>query len=122
MGKSIDLTVPLSDEDRAWLLERGAYDDVRVSDAITGATAAPEEAGPTDSPVEPTTLEVSSDDAPAEPEAAQGEPEANDYTDWTKDQLMYELGQRGLSRAGNKDELTARLESDDADNDPSVAE
>lgn len=36
-----------------------------------------------------------------------------DYSEWTKDQLSYELESRGLPKSGNKDELIARLQEDD---------
>jgi hypothetical protein len=36
------------------------------------------------------------------------------YDSWTKDELSAELEKRGLSKSGNKAELVARLEEDDA--------
>lgn len=36
------------------------------------------------------------------------------YADMTKDELAAELESRGLAKSGNKDELVARLEEDDA--------
>lgn len=40
------------------------------------------------------------------------------YEDQTNDDLRSELERRGLSTAGNKDDLVARLEVDDAERDP----
>lgn len=39
--------------------------------------------------------------------------EAPAYEEWTNDDLRAELEDRGLSKSGNKDELVARLEDDD---------
>jgi hypothetical protein len=36
------------------------------------------------------------------------------YAEWTKDELQAELEKRDLPKSGNKDELIARLEEDDA--------
>ena len=38
------------------------------------------------------------------------------YADWLGDDLRKELGNRELSKSGNKEELVARLEEDDAEN------
>lgn len=53
---------------------------------------------------------------------ASGEPSGDDtgdeegeYGDWTVKQLQDELGDRELSKSGNKSELIARLREDDAD-------
>lgn len=43
------------------------------------------------------------------------------YEDQTNDQLRTELERRGLSTAGNKDDLVARLEVDDAEKDPGAS-
>ena len=41
-------------------------------------------------------------------------PEKKDYAEHTVDELQEELEKRGLKKSGNKDELIARLEEDDA--------
>ena len=41
-------------------------------------------------------------------------PEPEGYESWTKDELQAELEKRDLPKSGNKDELIARLEEDDA--------
>jgi len=38
---------------------------------------------------------------------------ADDYDEWTNDELREELEKRELSKSGNKDELIARLREDD---------
>ena len=43
--------------------------------------------------------------------------ETKDYAELTVDQLHEELESRGLKKSGNKDELIARLEADDAGED-----
>lgn len=43
------------------------------------------------------------------------EDEDADYSDWTKDELVAEAERRGLSKSGTKDELIARLDSDDSE-------
>lgn len=98
MGKSIDLTQPLSDEDRAWLQERGAYGDIRVADELA-RVAAGEFAAPEEAPVEP-----DEDDEVVESE---------NYGGWTNAQLRYELSTRSLPQHGNKADLVARLEASD---------
>jgi hypothetical protein len=98
MGKSIDLTQPLSDEDRAWLQERGAYGDIRIADELA-RVAAGDFAAPQEIPVE-----VDEDDEVVE---------SDNYGGWTNAQLRYELSTRGLPQHGNKAELVARLEASD---------
>lgn len=93
MGKNIDLTQPLSPEDRAWLVERGKIGDLRVADEIAATAAESEPEAPDDDEV------VDSDQ----------------YGEWTKAQLQYELTERGLPTSGTKVELVARLEEDDSE-------
>jgi hypothetical protein len=101
MGKNIDLTQPLSDEDRAWLEERGKINDIRVADEIAGVSTDPE-------PVSAQTDDGTDD------EDDDSTADSEEYGDWTKAQMQYELGERGLPQSGNKAELAARLEEDDA--------
>lgn len=104
MGKVIDLTQPLSDEDRAWLLERGALGDLRVADEL--ARVAAEADSPVEEPV-------------SEPEEADEDVEGSEvYGTWTKAQLQYELGARNLPQYGVKAELVARLEEADSGIEP----
>lgn len=95
MGKTIDLTQPLSPEDRAWLEERGKFDDLRVADEYAAVATESEPVG---------------DDDDEDDEDTDSE----EYGTWTKAQLQYELGERGLPQSGTKVELVARLEADDA--------
>lgn len=52
-------------------------------------------------------------EAPAEPGDAGSSP-GSEYADWTNADLQDELEERGLPKSGNKAELIARLEEDDA--------
>lgn len=62
--------------------------------------------------------ETASDFKPL-PEAVEGDTAERvsepDYTAWTVEQLREELGNRGLTRTGNKPELVERLAQHDAD-------
>jgi hypothetical protein len=46
-----------------------------------------------------------------------GEEPPEDYNDWNVAQLQSELGGRNLPKSGNKPDLVARLEEDDANQD-----
>ena len=98
MGKSIDLSQPLSDEDRAWLESHGKYGDLRVAAEFARAA---------DEPVSPVEEQVS------EPED-ETDVEGSEYGTWTNAQLRYELGTRDLPQYGTKAELVARLEEADS--------
>ena len=101
MGKSIDLTQPLSDEDRAWLEERGAIGDLRIADELAAVAAG--------------TLDpVAVEEIPAEEDEDDEEHESESYGGWTKAQLQYELSTRDLPQYGTKAELIDRLETADA--------
>lgn len=84
MSRSIDRSKPLSDEDRAYLLGHGEDGLVAQLDEQHG------QANDTET----------GDDAP--------------YEEWSADDLRAELGERKLSKTGNKPELVARLQEDDA--------
>jgi len=93
MGREIDLTQPLSAEDRAWLEERGKVGDLRVADEMF-PDSVPADADP-------------DDDGSMEDESESA------YADWTKAQMQYELSTRDLPASGTKAELVERLEADD---------
>ena len=50
---------------------------------------------------------------PEEPVGEEGE--VTPYSEWTKQELQDECESRGLAKSGTKDELIARLEEDDAE-------
>ena len=93
MGREIDLSQPLSAEDRAWLEERGKHGDLRVANELHPDSVPAEEVADPD------------DD---------GTEAGDEYGDWSKAQLAYELSTRDLPTTGTKAELSARLVKDDA--------
>lgn len=91
MSREIDLNHPesLSDEDIAYLRARGRVNVIQALDAAAKNKAA-----------EPVVEEV---DEP--------------YEKWTVEELREELKNRELSQDGNKKDLVARLEENDAANE-----
>lgn len=125
MSKQIDLSKPLSEEDRAYLLSRGRTYDIAIADGndASSLSAGPSFDANTDAAKllaeTPNTGDVntlgreagapdqSSGDAPT------GEP--SQYEDLTVAQLKDELERRDLPTTGKKPELVARLDADDAE-------
>lgn len=105
MSRSIDLSQPLSDEDRAWLDEHGKYGDLRVAAEYARAADEPE----------PVAVEQV-------PEEDESDVEGSEYGTWTNAQLRYELGTRDLPQYGTKAELVARLEEADSGIEPEQGE
>lgn len=103
MSRQIDVSNPenLSDEDRAYLLQRGRDNVVAHIDYMARVNAARDNAVGAQKPDEP-----AADVVVEEVE----EP----YSEWKVDELRKELRHRKLSDDGVKDELVARLEQDDA--------
>lgn len=104
MSRYIDLTKPVSEDDRAWLMEQGRYGDLRVVDDLEKYGAAPQE----------TVAVVPAPPVPAEDKAEAEVPSSDpEYRSWSNEQLRFELEQRGLKMSGSKQDLVARLiESD----------
>jgi hypothetical protein len=85
-----ELSDPLTDEDKAWMRARnlpipGEDDEAGVAQAIQQ----PDENDP-------------------------GDDESDDYNDWKNATLRNELSNRDLPTSGNKADLVARLQEDDA--------
>jgi len=95
--KGRKLTLPLSDETRAWLLSRGQDVLVHRLDQQWEDQRANE----------PVTHEVITQDNDEDEEIPP-------YWEWSKSELVEELKARGLDTSGRKEELVARLEEDDA--------
>jgi len=97
MSRVIDRDTPLSDEDRAYLEERGRHGLISQIDRRTGAAGA-QNAVPPEGP------------APAAEADGMSEDEWNEYVDGLSvDELKAELRERSLSTSGNKEELQQRL-------------
>lgn len=101
------LSDPLTEDDKAWLRswnreneipgeEDGGVQQLLVPGAPPGGETNPAK---TDAP---------------EVDLFDGEEPPEDYNDWTVPQLQGELGTRSLPKSGNKADLVARLEEDDA--------
>lgn len=91
MGREIDLTQPLSAEDREWLEQRGKYGDLRIANEYNAPTA---------------------EDTAEDGEVSDS---GSAYDGWTKAQLQYELSVRDLSTTGTKADLVERLLASDAE-------
>lgn len=103
MYKGRELSLPLSDENREFLLSRGKDTLVARLDRQWENTRPREEKAK----------------APQVQSTQDNEPEGDEddvppYTEWTNEELRAELADRGLSTEGKKADLVARLEEDDS--------
>jgi hypothetical protein len=99
VSRKIDISQPLSDEDRAYLDTRGRHDLIALNDEQFGGSS-DEEASLTSSQAEQANLQIEEED--------------DEYSDMTNEALREELSDRGLSTSGAKADLQARLRADDA--------
>lgn len=112
MSRQIDVSDPskLSDEDKRYLQDRNRLPagvepvDVKLTEAGIGHSTKPEPVSPN-----PDTLRQAGD--------GDDDSTSDQYKGWTVAQLQQELEDRGLATSGNKPELLARLEEDDASTD-----
>lgn len=117
MGREIDLTQPLSDEDRQWLEDRGKYSDLRINADILGTKDEVESVDDTDSAgvaEDGDSGDNAGDGGDDNDGAGDGDDDGDfsgAYAEWTGDQLREECEARGLPKGGNKAELIARLEA-----------
>lgn len=94
MSRQVDLTAPLSEDDRNYLHSRGLHTTVERVDAEHGTEV---------------------------PSEGDGEEEPLNYNEWTVQELQDEIRDRNMNRpvdnqlsvAGKKPDLVARLEADD---------
>lgn len=131
MAREIDLTKPLSDEDRQYLVDRCRWSQLAQADELASAQeaqrAASEEHTPsTPSPQPPTTVVGG---APVEPTQGATSDEQDPYEEWTYEELKAELDVRKqealnegmptdeagklFSKGGSQKDLVARLYADD---------
>jgi hypothetical protein len=132
MSQEVDLSKPLSDKDRAYLLGRGRYGDIERSDNMYGGSTPDEMLVGDGTGTRPTSI-LTSDQAAARKqqlldelaaiEATEGAtvPEADvedealkPYEEMTVAELDAELKARSLSTSGKQVEKIARLHADDA--------
>lgn len=90
----VDLTKPLSEDMKLWLLNRNRSDLLEQNAALL-AKEAPSDEPPTGSTESP------------------GDDDEDDYENWTVKELAEEAGARSLTKSGTKDELVARLRAHD---------
>jgi hypothetical protein len=141
MSRQIDFSKPLSEEDKQYALDRNMAIDVEENEKkfseiqetgekvdivssglngnepsrfadkseVSGLGLAQVNAGPTTEEV------VAKEEVIEETvEVSEGEEiDDDDYNTWSLDDLKIELGERQLSKSGNKAELVARLTADD---------
>lgn len=107
MSREVDLSKPLSDEDREYLHSRGLHTTVERMDSQFGS--------------EPTDPDAADNSAPA-PGGDEQPPE--NYNEWTVQDLQEEIRERNetappdrqMPVVGKKPELVARLQEDDRRN------
>lgn len=127
MSREIDLTEPLSDADRQYLVDRSRFDLIAAADAMAAGQeysdsmftqgdpavqvgeALPPNTGSAHSVYDPPEYgggtQVSLDDE---------DDEEPDYDSWKKPELEAEAHNRGLDKSGTKAEIAERLREDDA--------
>jgi hypothetical protein len=141
MSRQIDFSKPLSEEDKQYALDRNMAIDVEENEKkfseiqetgekvdivssglngnepsrfadkseVSGLGLAQVNAGPTTEEVV-----VKEEVIEETVEVSEGEEiDDDDYNTWSLDDLKIELGERQLSKSGNKAELVARLTADD---------
>lgn len=141
MSRQIDFSKPLSEEDKQYALDRNMAIDVEENEKkfseiqktgekvdivssglngnepsrfadkseVSGLGLAQVNAGPTTEEVV-----VKEEVIKETVEVSEGEEiDDDDYNTWSLDDLKIELGERQLSKSGNKAELVARLTADD---------
>lgn len=85
----VDITKPLSEEMKLWLLNRNRSDLLEQNAAVLAK-------------------EMPADESPESPTD-----DEDDYDNWTVKELAEEAGARNLTKSGTKDELIARLRAHD---------
>lgn len=118
MARKIDLTKPLSTEDRHYLVVRDRWRDLAQADGHHDPRRAKKEAEQNFSasqrsmpPTSPTAPPPAPQ--PVNPEDPEEEEELEPYEDWEYPDLQAELKARGLPAGGKQEELVKRLYEDD---------
>lgn len=130
MSMEVDLSTPLTDEERKYLMERGKYADVERVDNLHGGETPDELLAGDGTGAQPVSVLTSDQMATrkerllAELRAIEEAEQASDdsvgddgdvppYESWKAAELKKELKARNLSQSGSQDELVARLYEDD---------
>jgi hypothetical protein len=124
MSKKIDFSQPLSEEDEAYVADRpwlrkdaelSGFDVRGESDFVVDDEDGDQDPdGFTDEDGDQGDAEDESDEE-SEEEGEDGEEDAAPYAEWDYADLKEEAGNRGLSKAGSKEQLIERLEANDAE-------
>jgi hypothetical protein len=110
-----ELSNPLTEDDKAWLRSWNRADEIPDEDG-EGIRQELVPGNPPGGETNPARADGGFTPG-AGPDPFNGEEPPEDYNDWTGDQLRWELGNRDLPKSGNKPDLVARLEEDDANED-----
>jgi len=127
MSMGVDLSSPLTAEERAYLAERGRYADIERVDGLHGVTDGPDlgegdGTGPQYVPLmtgeqragEAARLRARLAELEAEDEDSEDEADdVSPYEEWKKPELDAELDRRGLVKTGTNAEKAVRLREDD---------
>jgi hypothetical protein len=132
VSRQIDLTEPLSDEDRLYLRDRSRFDLIAAADAIAAGEEYSDSMFTQGNPavqsgeeLPPNTGTASSHYDP--PEYGGGtrvelddseDDEEPDYDSWKKSELEAEAHNRGLEKSGTKADIAERLRQHDAGDEP----
>jgi hypothetical protein len=128
MSMEIDYSTPLTQEERAYLRERGKYGDEARADAMHGVDTPPDDGGDGTGlvPVSALTSDQMAGERDrlrarlAELDAAEGVDDEDDedvlppYEEWKVTELRKEAGNRNLDKSGDVPTLAARLREYDA--------
>lgn len=114
MGRYVDLDKPLSDEDRAYLVDRRREDEIKINDARFGDLSKKERKAASDQHDEDVAEEAAEQEAL---EAAGAQDEEESYPEHIVEkiaplnltQLRQAAKKRGLETTGSKEELRIRL-------------
>jgi hypothetical protein len=119
MARDIDLSKPLSaDElayvnDRPWLKQEAQLQGLTITAADDDFTVDADDDNTTASASAATQLPVPGTEDAGDGGSEDGDEEDESYESWSVDALKEELGNRGLTKSGSKEQLIARLEEDD---------
>jgi hypothetical protein len=121
MSRQIDLTDPenLSEDDLKYLRDRGRVDVVQQLDHLAllrsreGFKAANDKIAADNVKKRFDPVREAQEVAARDRARVETPDEVPPYEEWTRDELLTELGERGLSKQGKNADLVARLYADD---------